>query len=111
MNSFSGDITVTLELPTDFPDGYLPTLDCKLKLVMVCGTPEGPDGRQEEGTITTQADQMEEGNNIRWRLDYRFFRKEMGSRFCVHEKSAMGYNARRATLRQEEFRRMSHYSL
>ena len=54
---------MTLELPTDFPDGYLPALDCKLQLVR--GTPEGPDGRQEEGTITTQADQMEEGDNRR----------------------------------------------
>ena len=35
----------------------------------------------------------------------------MGSRFSVHDKSAIGYNAIRATLSQEVFRRMSHCSV
>ena len=50
MNSLAGDFKMTPELPTDFPDRYLPTLDCKLKLVNVAdGYDPGqcPGGEQQ----------------------------------------------------------------
>ena len=41
---------------------------------------------------------------------YSFYEKEMGSKYCLMEASAMSWNAKRATLAQETIRRMLNTS-
>ena len=83
MNSLERDMTFTAESHLDFEDLRLPTLDVNLwiqKPTQVGSTP----------------------------FRYTFFRKPMASRFLILEKSAMSWEAKKASLSQEVVRRMSN---
>ena len=90
MNSIYRHIKFTTEIPEDFTGGKLPTLDLAMWM-----------------------DSHGEGENemqTREKIEYKFYEKEMGSKFCVMENSAMNYNSKRSILSQEVIRRMQNTS-
>ena len=83
MNGIAKDISMTTELARDFEDGWLPTLDCKMRLI-------------------------KPGDRGPPRTEYRFFRKPTTPDIVLMERSAMPVNIRQGTLAQEIIRRMRH---
>ena len=70
------DFEFTTELETDFPGGFIPTLDTRLKLC-------------KDGSVS-----------------YSFYEKEVASRFCIMEGAALAENSKTSSLAQEVVRRM-----
>ena len=98
MNSIFPNIQFTTEIPEDFPDRRLPTLDCSCWL--------------EDNSKVSGGDDWQEGDSPwrRPRIMYSFFEKEMNSPFCILEKSALPDNTKISSLSQEVVRRMLHTS-
>ena len=90
MNSVFWNIQFTSEITEDFNNGRLPTLDFELWV-------------NEKENETT-------GEDDRGKIYYSFYEKEVSSRFCLMEKSAMAENSKNSTLSQEVIRRMLNTS-
>ena len=82
MNSIYRNIQFVREIPEDFDDKKLPTLDFKMWL----------DDATSENT---------ERDDSKKNIKYTFFEKPMASPFSVMEKSALPDNSKTATLAQE----------
>ena len=76
MNSIFSFIKFTKEVQTDFKDQYLPTLDTAIRLT-------------DQGLI-----------------EYRFYQKEMSSKFCVRKDAALGEQLKRSVMSAEVIRRL-----
>ena len=86
MNSVYKNIQFTTEIPEDFADKRLPTLDFTMWL------------------------SEEEDEKNRGKLKYSFYEKEVSSKFCIQEKSAMADNSKMSSLSQDLIRRMMNTS-
>ena len=84
MNSVYQNIQFTSEIPSDFENQRLPTLDFEMWL-------------------------EKEGEN-KGKILHTFFEKPMSSKYCVMEKGAMPQNTKTSTLSQEIVRRMMNTS-
>ena len=84
MNSVFQNIQFTTEIPSEFKDDKLPTLDFAMWI--------------------------EEGGEQKGKIKYTFYEKEMGSKYCIMEKGAMPENTKNSTLSQEIIRRMMNTS-
>ena len=83
MNTLTPDLRFTVELPSDFSSGRIPTLDTEWWI-------------------------SREGNSQK--LLYSFFRKPMASPYCTLESSAWAWNNKASSLSQEVIRRMTNVS-
>ena len=70
-NSISEHIQLTMDCPESNASGWMPLLDLKAR-------------------VTTGG-----------KVEHRFFKKEMASRYCIMERSALSKSVKRATLMQE----------
>ena len=84
MNSFHHDMTFTCEHELQFDDGYLPTLDCKLRV-------NKPD-------------------NSHPNIEYLFYKKPVSSKLGIVQTSALPENTKRSTIAQDVIRRLSNTS-
>ena len=103
MNSVFHNIQFTSEIPQDFPNNRLPTLDFTCWL-------------EDDFEIDGASDNIENGEvdedqaRTRSRIFYSFFEKPMSSPFCILEQSALPENTKIASLSQEVVRRMLNTS-
>ena len=96
MNSIMPDIQFETELPEDFPNKRLPTLDFEMWL---------------EREIDNEIPGVPAGIPIRkQKIMYSFFEKPMASPFSVMERSAQPENTKNSTLAQDLVRRMFNTS-
>ena len=93
MNSIFANLQFTTEIPEDFRDGKLPTLDCRI----------WPEERPQEKVGDEEQDR---DAARRPKLIYSFFEKEMNSPFCILESSALPSNTKVSSLSQDVIRRM-----
>ena len=89
MNSVFNHIRFTSEVPGDFENNRLPTLDFSMWI-----------GK----------DHIQEGENKNGKIIYNFYEKEINSKFCVMERTAMSENSKTSTLSQDLIRRMMNTS-
>ena len=80
MQGLTDCLTFTVETEEDFPDGWLPTLDMKLR--------------------------VDEANQI----EYNFFEKPTGSDKCLQASTALNHNCLIRSLNNEVMRRMANMS-
>ena len=103
MNSIFTNIQFTSEIPEDFPDKRLPTLDFS------CWIETDDDMKRNSSKVEEQ-----EGENsaepARRKVLYSFFEKTMNSPFCILERSALPENTKISSLSQEVVRRMLNTS-
>ena len=83
MNTLTPDLKFTLEVPSQFNKGRIPTLDSEWWIVR--------EGQSQQ-------------------LLYSFFCKPMSSPYCVMEATAWAWNSQCSSLSQEVIRRMSNIS-
>ena len=83
MNSIHYDMQFTVENQTQFEDGFLPTLDTKLKLIQG----ETP------------------------KLEYEFYKKPVSSKLTILKDSALSESVKSSTISQEIIRRLTNTSL
>ena len=106
MNSIFPNIQFTLEIPEDFPEGRLPTLDFKC---WIEGETEKISSKENQAEVQIEARQ-EDVKSWRSRILYCFFEKDMNSPFCILEKSALPENTKFSSLSQDLVRRMLNTS-
>ena len=89
MNSIFMNIQFTMEIPEDFSDKRLPTLDfsCWVENVHETGDSQGENCRRSK-------------------ILYSFYEKPMNSPFCILENSALSDSTKISSLSQEVIRRM-----
>ena len=100
MNSIFPNIQFTIEIPEDFPEGKLPTLDFKC----------WQEKERENETSSKEQTWQETEITSRSRILYSFFEKNMNSPFCILEKSALPESTKFSSLSQDLIRRMLHTS-
>ena len=84
MSHLQPDLTFTVEVEEDFTSKEMPTLDFTLWLTLAEGRPK---------------------------IMYRFFSKEMATKFCELELGARAWSAKAASLSQDLVRRLRHTHL
>ena len=98
MNSVFKNITFTAETEEDFGDERLPTLDFSMFI------------ERGEAKPGDDPEKIEWRKKNKGRLLYSFFEKEMTSKYCIMERSALSENMKTASLSQEVICRMLNVS-
>ena len=94
MNSIFNNIQFETEIPEEFPEGKLPTLDFKMWVEN--------QGRQQP---------PQPGRELpRGKIMFSYYEKKMSSKYCVMKSSAMAENSKNSTLSQDLIRRMLNTS-
>ena len=106
MNSIFSNIQFTLEIPEDFLDGRLPTLD------FACWLEEGGSKNEMDHQEDPEAecDCRQDHGEGRQKIIYSFYEKPMNSPFSILERSALPESTKMSSLTQEVVRRMANTS-
>ena len=105
MNNLTPDLSFTVELPEEFEDNKLPTLDLNLWI-----SRKGP-GEEEEVAQYIPAELAPAGEEGCPQLRYSFFEKSMANKRVTMANSAMDWSSQHSILAQEVIRRLETTSL